>query len=135
MIRRIAVKKAILLALMMLGILACSGKKQVSEADPDLPFPADSNLAYYQAQCDSGYQKFWGDIKAISSAFINNSRFVDRGIRFEDINIINEGIFSGHVEISVGDSCLELKLIRKNQALGKKCIWQVVAAKEMPCLK
>lgn len=126
-------KKAILLAILMLGLLACGGKKEVTEKDPDLPFPADSNLTYYQAQCDSGLQKFWGDIKAISSAFLNNSRYADMDIPFENIRIVNEGLYTGYVEINMGESCLGLKLIRKNQALGKRCIWQVVAAKEMPC--
>lgn len=126
-------KKAILLLILMLGLFACGGKKEVAEVDPDLPFPADSNLVYYQAQYDSGLQKFWGDIKAISSAFINNSKYADREVRFENIRIVNEGLFSGYIEINMGESCLGLKLIRKNQTLGKRCIWQVVAAKEMPC--
>jgi len=126
-------KKAILLLTLMIGLAACGGKKEAEEVDPDLPFPADSNLVYYQAQCDSGLQEFWGDIKAISSAFVNNSQYADRGILFENIRIVNEGLFVGYVEISMGESCLGLKLIRKNQSLGKKCIWQVVAAKEMPC--
>jgi hypothetical protein len=125
-------KKAILLTILMLGLFGCGGKKQVEEVDLDLPFPADSDLVYYQAQCDSGLQQFWGDIKTISSAFISNSQYFDRGVRFEDIRIVNEGLFTGYMEINMGKTRLELKLIRKNQALGKKCIWQVVAAKESP---
>jgi hypothetical protein len=125
-------KKVILLSILMIAALACSVKKQAEGPDPDFPFPADSDLAYYQAQCDSGYQKFWGDIKAISSAFLNNSKYADRGARYENIRIVNEGLFKGSVEVDLGDARLELQLIRKNQALGKKGIWQVVAARETP---
>jgi hypothetical protein len=128
-------KKAVLLSILIFVALACSGKKQADGPDPDFPFPADSNLAYYQAQCDSGYQLFWGDIKAISSAFLNNSKYADRGANYGDIRIDNEGLFKGSVGVDLGDTCLELRLIRKNQALGKKGIWQVVAATETPCRK
>lgn len=126
-------KKAVLFVLLLLGLFACGGNKQVQEDDPDLPFPADSDLVYYQAQFDSGYQIFWGDIKAISSAFINNSQYANRGVKYGDIFIVNEGLFNGRVRINMGESCLEMKLIKKNQALGRKCIWQVVEAKEGPC--
>ena len=125
-------KKAVFLTLLIFASFACSGKKQEEVFDSDVPFPADVDLEYYQAQCDSGLQTFWVDIKAITSAFINNSRYVDRGARFEDIRIVNEGLFKGVVEVNLGKTRLELRLIRKNQALGKKAIWQVIDAKEIP---
>jgi hypothetical protein len=126
-------KKALLLIILMAGIYACGGKKEVSDINPDVPFPADSDLVYYQAQYDSGLQQFWGDIKALSSAFLNNSQYVGRRISFKDLRIVSEGLFTGYVEVNMGDTCLVLKLIRKNQKLGKRCIWQVVDAREVPC--
>jgi hypothetical protein len=125
-------KKAILLTLLIFASFVCSEKKQEAVSDPDIPFPADSDMAYYQAQCDSGIQTFWADIKAISSAFLNNSRFVDRGAKFSDIRIVSEGPSNGAVEVNLGKTRLELGLIRKYQVAGKKAIWQVVSAKEIP---
>jgi len=120
------------MGLLALAFCACSSTKKADEVvESDVPYPADEDMAYYQAQSDSGYQRFWTDIKATSSAFVNNSQYFDRGIRFEDIRIVGEGLYNGRVDINLGNGLLQLTLIRKFKAQGKNAIWQVVAAKEI----
>jgi hypothetical protein len=118
------------LLIILLAILGCGGAKKNEQASIDVPYPADEDMLYYQAESDSGHQQFWTDIKATASAFINNSSYANRGIRFEDIRIVGEGIYNGKVEVDLGKGVLELTLLRKFQSRGKNAIWQVIGAKE-----
>lgn len=118
---------ALLLSCIVIG---CSGEK-TSEWQ-DIPYPPDEDLSYYQAQSDSGLQTYWTDIKAVTSAFLNNSKYWQYKAKTSDIIILGEGIFHGQVEIEMPDFILELTLERKFKEKGRKSIWQVVALKEKP---
>ncbi|OQX92454.1 MAG: hypothetical protein B6D58_02840 [candidate division Zixibacteria bacterium 4484_95] len=98
----------------------------------ELPYPPDKDILYYQAESDSGYQPWWTDIKAVTSAFLNNSQYCDRDVRPENIIIVGEGIFHGLIEVELPDMILELKMERKFKSRGRKSVWQVIAVKEKP---
>ena len=120
----------LLFLILLLSISSCA-RKQVVEK-PEVPFPADSTMIYYQAQCDSGYQDFWVDIKAVASAFLNNSSYQDRGIKSDKIVIKGEGLFHGTVEIQAGDTLLVLTMERKFKSKGRRGIWQVTTLRKEP---
>ncbi|MCD6163648.1 MAG: hypothetical protein J7K40_14700 [candidate division Zixibacteria bacterium] len=115
----------ILLAIILMGCV----KEEIIEI-PDVPFPADEDMVFYQAESDSGYQDFWTDIKAVSSAFLNNSKYWDMKIKSENIVILGEGLFHGTVEIESSELILTLKMERKFKSKGRNAIWQVIAVKE-----
>ena len=112
-------------------IIGCSPKKNTVE-ESDIPYPPNEDMIYYQAECDSGRQTFWTDIKAVSSAFLNNSRYMDIDVKGDDFIILGEGLYHGQVEIETPDYILELTFERKFKSRGKNAIWQVIAAKEKP---
>lgn len=96
----------------------------------ELPYPTDEDILYYQAESDSGYQEWWSDIKAVTSAFLNNSQYWDSNTKPEDIIIIGEGIFHGLIEVELPDMILELTMERKFKSRGRKSVWQVIAVTE-----
>ena len=98
----------------------------------NLPYPADEDLVYYQAECDSGYQEFWLDIRSVASAYLNNSKYDYVEAKAKDYIIMGEGIFTGYIEVETPDFILELKMHRPNKSRGRKSIWQVVEVKEKP---
>lgn len=124
--------KKLILPILLAALVFCSPGKKEDEQISDLPYPPDSELVYYQQQCDSGYQDYWTDIKAVSSAFLHNSRYADRNITMPQLRISREEIFSGVVEVWLPDTQIILKLWRPHKAMGKKSIWQVVEATEKP---
>ena len=99
---------------------------------PDWPFPPDKDMIYYQAQADSGYQPFWTDIKAVASAYLNNSRYAGIPLKAEDFILRAEGLFHGRVEVEMPDYIVELTMERKFKSKGRKGIWQVVDVTEKP---
>ncbi len=120
---------AIFLALLIGG---CVKMNKFEEYTIELPYPPDKDILYYQAESDSGYQPWWTDIKAVTSAFLNNSQYCDRDVRPENIIIVGEGIFHGLIEVELPDMILELKMERKFKSRGRKSVWQVIAVKEKP---
>ena len=123
-------KKIVILSLLTLILFNCAPEKEIDYSDT--PYPINENLAYYQAQCDSGNQAFWTDIKAVTSAFLNNSKYMDYKHNTEDIVILGEGLFHGKVEIPLSDMILRLTLERQFKHRGRKAIWQVTEAEEIP---
>jgi hypothetical protein len=124
-------KYFLLTVLTVYAISGCTLKKE-QVLQSDFPFPADSDLVYYQAQCDSGFEAFWLDIKATSSAFVNQSRYYGYSSDTDDMRILGEGIFHGQVEVEMKDFILVITLERQFKEKGRRAIWQVVDAKEKP---
>ena len=124
-------RKFALLFIILMIFASCVDNKPETVQE-DIPYPADEDMEYYQAQADSGIQAFWLDSKATASAFINNSIYATRGIRYSDIRIVGEGAVNCLVNINIGDSLLELSMERKYKGMGKKSIWQVIAANTKP---
>jgi len=124
--------KSLLISISLLFILAgCSPQKESGDFS-NLPYPPDEDVLYYQAECDSGRQIFWTDIKLATSAFLNNSKYQDIKVSPEDIIIKGEGLFIGYIEVEMPDYILKLELQRPNKSRGKKSIWQVIDVKEKP---
>jgi len=124
--------KSILLSICLAIIVAgcMPDKKEVEYTN--LPYPANEDILYYQSECDSGYQTFWTDIKLVTSAYLNNSKYDSIRVRPEDIIIKGEGLFTGYIEVELPNCILELKLERPNKSRGNNSIWQVIEAKEKP---
>lgn len=125
-------KRIINLLLLAMVLSGCGAKKEAQQDESDLPYPPDIDMQYYQAQSDSGYQKFWTDIRAVSSAFLNNSKYADIPVKSDQYGIISEEASKGRVEIKFEDMILQLTLVRKFRSLGTKSVWQVIAANEKP---
>ena len=121
----------IIIAISLIIILLGCVNNEIIEVS-DIPFPADENMLYYQAQCDSGYQDFWTDIKAVSSAFLNNSKYWELKTKSEKIVILGEGLFHGTIEIETSEMILTLIMERKFKSKGRDAIWQVIEIKEKP---
>jgi hypothetical protein len=98
----------------------------------NLPYPPNKDILFYQAESDSGYQTFWTDIKATTSAYLNNSKYDIYQVNHEDIIIIGEGLFRATVEVEMRDFILVLKFERPNKSIGKRSIWQIKSAEEKP---
>jgi hypothetical protein len=117
--------------LLSLTLLSCMPKKDAVD-NANLPYPADEDMIFYQAQCDSGYQDFWTDIKAVGSSYLNNSKYYKYDIGGDDIIILGEGLFHGTVEVELPDFILEIKLEKKFKSKGNEAIWQVTNVREKP---
>jgi outer membrane PBP1 activator LpoA protein len=128
-------KKVIFLFILAITLSGCSSQKPAEEPVSEVPYPPDEEIQYYQAQCDSGSQKYLLDLRATSSAFLNNSKYADIPVKFDKIKIIGETILNGRVDVEFDSLTLQLKLARKYKALGIKSIWQVVSATEKPWTK
>jgi hypothetical protein len=118
--------------ILALFIWGCLKLDEPEEYNIVLPYPTNNDILYYQAESDSGYQEWWTDIKAVTSAFLNNSQYWDSNTRPEDIIIIGEGIFHGLIEVELPDMILELTMERKFKSRGRKSVWQVIVVKEKP---
>jgi len=124
-------KYFVLICLAILCLGGCAPEEKQVEYT-NLPYPADKDIQYYQSATDSGYQKYWIDIKAVTSAYLNNSKYNAIKVTPENIIIVGEGLFHGTIDVEMPDFILELKLERPNKPLGRKSIWQVKEAKELP---
>ena len=123
--------KSILLSICLAFIIdGCMPEKKEVEYT-NLPYPPNEDILYYQSECDSGYQTFWTDIKLVTSAYLNNSKYEGIRVRSEDIIIKGEGLFTGYIEVEMPEIILELKLQRPNKSVGTRSIWQVIEAKEI----
>jgi hypothetical protein len=116
----------IIIALLIGG---CRPKQEVVDYK-NLPYPPDENILFYQAEADSGYQTFWTDIKATTSAYLNNSQYDTIEVAPEDIILVGQGLFRGTIEVEMPEFILTLKLERPNKSIGRKSIWQVISAEE-----
>jgi len=121
-----------ILPILLAAAMFCSPGKKDEESVSEVPYPPDSEMVYYQQQCDSGYQDYWTDIKAVSSAFLNNSRYASREVKVTQLRIKEEELLNGTIEVWLPDVLLELRLERRFKNLGRKSIWQVVEVKEKP---
>lgn len=121
-----------ILPILLAAAMFCSPGKKDEESFSEVPYPPDSEMVYYQQQCDSGYQDYWTDIKAVSSAFLNNSSYASREVKVTQLRIKEEELLKGIVEVWMPDVLLELRLERRFKNLGGKSIWQVVEVKEKP---
>lgn len=120
----------ILFALVFAG---CSSEKKEETYDfTNVPYPDSADILYYQTQADSGYQEFWTDIKAATSAYLNNSKYDIYLHSKKSYRILGEGLFSGTVEVELPDIILIIKLKRPNKSRGRDSIWQVVSVEEKP---
>ncbi len=124
-------KKSILPILLAAAIFCGPGHKD-EESVLDVPYPPDSEVVYYQQQCDSGYQDYWMDIKAVSSAFMYNSKYASSQVKITQLRIREEELLKGTVEAWLPDVLVEIRLERRFKNLGKKSIWQVVEVNEKP---
>lgn len=113
-------------------IAGCTSEKEKEFDYTNVPYPPNKDILYYQAEADSGYQTFWTDIKAVTSAYLNNSKYDVYIVNPKNVRIVGEGLFSGTVEVELPDFILELKLKRPNKSRGRDSIWQVVNVKEIP---
>jgi len=95
-----------------------------------LPYPPAEDLEYYQAQADSGYQEFWLDLKAVASAFMNNSEFWQLEISTDKMVIIAEGLFKASVEVELPDGLLILNMERQFKERGRDSIWQIISVEK-----
>jgi hypothetical protein len=118
----------IIIALLIGG---CRPEQEVVEYK-NLPYPANEDILYYQAEADSGYQAFWTDIKATASAYLNNSQYDTIEVAPEDIILVGQGLFRGTIEVEMPEFILTLKLERPNKSIGRRSIWQVISAEEKP---
>jgi hypothetical protein len=117
---------------LLIGLIIAGCVEKEPPPGPDWPFPPDKDMIYYQAEADSGYQPFWTDIKAVASAYLNNSRYAGVRLRAEDFILRSEGLFHGRVEIEMPDIIVELTMERKFKSKGRKGVWQVVDVVEKP---
>jgi len=122
--------KSILLLISLAIVIAGCMPEQKEVDYTNLPYPANEDILYYQSECDSGYQRFWTDIKLVTSAYLNNSKYDSIKVHPEDIIIKGAGLFTGYIEVEMPDYILELKLQRPNKSVGTRSIWQVIEAKE-----
>jgi len=118
--------------LMLVGLLVAGCTRKEPPPGPDWPFPPDKDMIYFQAEADSGYQPFWTDIKAVASAYLNNSRYTDIRLRAEDFILRSEGLYRGLVEVEMPDFIVELTMERKFKSRGRKGVWQVIDVVEKP---
>ena len=125
-------KAVYIVFILALFIAGCFKLDKPEQYKTKLPYPPDDAIMYYQSEIDSGYQEWWADIKAVTSAFLNNSHYWDRDVKPEDIIIVGEGIFHGLVEVELSDMILELKMERKFKSRGRQSIWQIIDIKEKP---
>jgi hypothetical protein len=124
--------KSLLLSISLAIVIAGCMPEQKESDYTNLPYPANEDILYYQSECDSGYQTFWTDIKLVTSAYLNNSKYDSIGVKPDDIIIKGEGLFTGYIEVEMPEIILELKLQRPNKSVGARSIWQVIEAKEIP---
>jgi len=125
----LAARFSALLALVIL-VPGCHREEFIEESD--VPYPPDEEMIYYQAQCDSGYQEFWKDIKATTSAYLNNSRYAEQSVGTDHMQILGEGLFHGVVEVELPEILLQVTLERKFKSKGRIAVWQIIAVEEKP---
>ena len=122
---------AVLIIAIVSVLLSCMPEEPEDDYT-NLPYPPTDRLEYYQAQVDSGYEYIWSDIRMVASAYMQNSKYYKYDVKTSDFIIRGEGIFIATIEVETQDFILELRFDRPFKVRGRKSIWQIVSAKEMP---